>query len=154
GAPLRQIDADFSYRHGPARIGGPADVPTRVQASTWRGNWPWLELGLIGEHQAANAALALASVEVLREQGLPISDRAVAEGLAKVKWPARLEVLGRRPLVVLDCAHNVASAAALGKALRKSFPLAPGAQRLLLFAGSRDKDLAGMLRLLAPDFAP
>src|SRR5262249_36219060 len=68
---------------------------------------------------------------------------------AEVCWPARLEVLGRRPLVVLDCAHNVASAIALTETLRASFP---PARRLLIFAGSNDKDLAGMLREMVPYF--
>ncbi|MBI3407943.1 MAG: bifunctional folylpolyglutamate synthase/dihydrofolate synthase [Planctomycetes bacterium] len=151
-APLRQIDADFSYRHDPARIGEGADVPTRVQATTWRGVWPWLDLGLIGEHQAANAALAIAAVESLRAQGVSIPMSAVAQGLASVKWPARLEIIGRHPLVVLDCAHNVASVQALVQALDTSFPLRPGGRSFLIFAGSRDKDLIGMLRLLAPKF--
>ena len=69
-----------------------------------------------------------------------------------VQWAGRLEVLGRRPLVVLDCAHNVASAHALVEALRTSFPLPPRGRRLLVFAGSRDKDLGGMLHVLAPLF--
>jgi dihydrofolate synthase/folylpolyglutamate synthase len=70
--------------------------------------------------------------------------------LAEVSWPARLEVVGSRPLIVLDCAHNVASALALVKTLQASFP---PARRLLIFAGSSDKDLAGMFRVLSPCFA-
>jgi dihydrofolate synthase / folylpolyglutamate synthase len=61
-----------------------------------------------------------------------------------------MEVLGRRPLVVLDCAHNPASAEALVRTLIASFP---PRRRLLVFAGSSDKDLAGMFRVLAPHFA-
>jgi len=122
-----------------------------VQVTTRRRSWPPLPLGLVGEHQAANAALAIAVIEELCRQGLLVSERAVAAGLARVHWPARLEVLGRRPLVVLDCAHNVASAEVLARALVDSFPL-PAGRRLLLFAGSMDKDLAGMLAVLAPHF--
>jgi dihydrofolate synthase/folylpolyglutamate synthase len=66
-----------------------------------------------------------------------------------VKWPARLEVVGRRPLVVLDCAHNVASATALVTTLKTSFP---ATRRWLVFACSGDKDLAGIFRVLAPHF--
>ena len=110
-------------------------------------------VGLMGEHQAGNAALAVAAVEDLREQGLSIHDRAVAQGLARVHWPARLEILGRGPLVLLDCAHNVASAEALVKTLESSFPpRGSGGRRFLIFAGSRDKDLAGILGVLAPQF--
>lgn len=158
GAPLWQVDADFQYRHEPAWIGEAAERPARVQVTTRRRAWPWLELGLIGEHQAANAALAVAAVEILREQGLTLPESAVARGLAQVRWPARLEIVGRRPLVLLDCAHNVASAEALAQALTTSFHVsaARGSERKgrrhLIFAGSRDKDLAGMLRVLAPLF--
>jgi dihydrofolate synthase/folylpolyglutamate synthase len=151
-APLRQVDVDYRYDHTPAFIDGYRQRPGRVLV-TARHTWPAMEVGLMGEHQAGNAALAVAAVEELREQGLSIPDQAVAHGLANVPWPARLEIMGRRPLVLLDCAHNVASAEALVKALSSSLPpRIPGARRFLIFAGSRDKDLAGMLRVLAPAF--
>jgi len=152
GAPLQQMDRDFQYVHEPGRIGNGDDRLPRVQV-TGHTIWPALEIGLLGEHQAANAALAVMAVEELRAQSLAISDAAVAQGLARVNWPARLEVLSPRPLVVLDCAHNLASAQALVDTLQASFPQWNRAQRrLLIFAGNRDKDLAGMLRLLAPHF--
>ncbi|MCI0641487.1 MAG: bifunctional folylpolyglutamate synthase/dihydrofolate synthase [Gemmataceae bacterium] len=151
-APLREIERDFSFLYQPARINGEPYSASKVRVRTWRGDWPEMELGLIGEHQARNAAVATAIVEVLREQGLTISTEAVAAGLAGVQWPARLEIVGRRPLVVLDCAHNVASAEALVRALDTSFALRPGGRRLLVFAGNKDKDLAGMLEVLMPNF--
>ena len=61
-----------------------------------------MDLSLLGEHQAANAALVVACVEELRAQGWKITDAAVRGGLANAVWPARMEVLGRRPWVVLD----------------------------------------------------
>ena len=114
------------------------------------GRHDWMELGLLGEHQAANAAVAVSAVEVLRSQGWHVPESALAAGLAEVRWPARMEVAGRRPLVVLDCAHNVASAEALVATLLATFP---PARRWLIFAGSGDKDLPGMLRVLTPHFA-
>jgi dihydrofolate synthase/folylpolyglutamate synthase len=154
GSRLVEIDTDFHYSHEAALVGLDQERPAQVQVTTRRRCWPPLELGLIGEHQAANAALAVAVIEELASYGVAVSDRAVAQGLAEVRWPARLEVLSRQPLVVLDCAHNVASAQALAEALATSFPLVHAGQgrRLLLFAGSRDKDLAGMLAVLAPHF--
>ncbi|MCI0377513.1 MAG: bifunctional folylpolyglutamate synthase/dihydrofolate synthase [Gemmataceae bacterium] len=151
-APLRELERDFTFRYHPARINGAPHSASKVRVQTWRGDWPEMQLGLIGEHQARNAAVATATVEVLREQGLTISTEAVAAGLAGVQWPARLEIVGRRPLVVLDCAHNVASAEALVRALATSFPLRPGGKRHLVFAGNKDKDLAGMLDVLTPHF--
>ena len=146
GSPLRQSDRDFAWTCGPVEH---AAFP-RVTIRTWRRTWPEMVVGLFGEHQAANAALAVAAVETLRERGVPISDRAVKQGLATVYWPARLERFGDRPTILLDCAHNVASAESLVQAVEAFFPKAK--RRLLLFAGSRDKDLAGMLRVLMPKF--
>jgi dihydrofolate synthase/folylpolyglutamate synthase len=151
-APLRQIGVDFDYVYDPAIVGADHERAAVAHVRTWRRDWPGLQLGLMGAHQARNAAVAVATIEVLEELGLPVGERAVRTGLAEVHWPARLEVFGRRPLVVLDCAHNVASAHALVTALRQSFPLPAGGRRLLVFAGSRDKDLVGILRVLAPTF--
>jgi dihydrofolate synthase/folylpolyglutamate synthase len=151
-APLRQLGVEFRYRYEPGCM--EPWRPPRVQVFTERRTWPVAQLGLLGEHQAANAAVAVACVEELQADGLCIPDDAVTAGLAAVSWPARLEVVGRRPLVVLDCAHNVASAQALVDTLGASLPpVRRGEQRLLVFAASSDKDLPGMLRLLAPQFA-
>jgi dihydrofolate synthase/folylpolyglutamate synthase len=116
---------------------------------TPRREWRDLELGLLGGHQAANAAVAVACVEELQKTRLSIGEAHVAAGLARVKWPARLEVLGRRPWVVLDCAHNTASVEALVHTLIESFP---PSRRVLILAASSDKDVPGMLRVLAPHF--
>ena len=150
GSPLLRLGRDFHYGYEPARIDGGPDRRPRVRVRTRERAWPWTELGLIGEHQAENAAGAVQAVECLRAAGLPVADTAVCEGLSQVRWPARLEVMGHRPLVVLDCAHNVASASALVEALGANF-VVPG-RRLLIFAVSGDKDVPGMLRVLAPHF--
>ena len=149
-SPLRQQGVDFHYDYEPGRIGVLKERRPRMRATTRKRVWPWMELKLLGEHQAENAALVVACVEELRSQGWTISDDATAAGLAGAVWPARMEVLGREPLVILDCAHNPASAEALTRTLLTSFPLG---RRLLVFAGSSDKDLAGMFRFLAPHFA-
>jgi dihydrofolate synthase / folylpolyglutamate synthase len=109
-----------------------------------------LPLGLHGEHQAANAAGVVAAVEQLREAGLTMPDRAVHDGFRDVVWPARMELLSRRPVVVIDCAHNVASAEALVRTMEESFPVA--GHRHLVFSSSTDKQIAEMLAVLAPHF--
>jgi dihydrofolate synthase/folylpolyglutamate synthase len=146
---LRQLGVDFHYDYTPGRVTAAGRCLPRVQVHTAQGRWPALELGLLGEHQAANAAVVISCVEALRAEGWHISTAAVAAGLARVYWPARLEVVRQQPLVVLDCAHNVASVEALVATLHSTFP---PARRWLIFAASSDKDLAGMLRVLAPHF--
>lgn len=107
-------------------------------------------LGLLGAHQRANARVAVAVLERLREAGMHVPGAAVARGLAGVKWPARVEVVRTRPVVILDTAHNVPSAEALVDALRESFPRA-GTKRVV-FAVSSDKQFADITRILAGYF--
>jgi dihydrofolate synthase/folylpolyglutamate synthase len=148
-SPLQQLGLDFHYSAQPGEVMAAGLRLPRVQVTTRRRRWPWMEVNLLGDHQAANAAVAVAAVEELRAQGWHLPDDAVAGGLALVHWPARLEIMGRRPLVLLDCAHNVASVRALVDTLAASFP--PG-RRWLIFGCSADKDLDGIFRVLAPHF--
>ena len=79
-------------------------------------------LPLHGEHQADNAAVALAAVEAFF--GRRADDDVVLEGFAKVKVPGRFEIVHREPTVVLDAAHNVDGARACAQTLREEFTLA------------------------------
>jgi dihydrofolate synthase/folylpolyglutamate synthase len=108
-----------------------------------------LPLPLIGRHQAANAAVALAALEELRRRGWNVSEEAIRRGLAGLCWPARVEVAARRPTVVLDAAHNAASVEALVETLGESFS---ARRRLLVFAATADKDLRGMIAPLLAHF--
>ena len=79
---------------------------------------------LLGEHQETNAALALATVEVLQKQ-FPVSEEQIRVGLAKVNWPGRLQLVARSGggKILLDGAHNVAGVEALRVALGSLLPL-------------------------------
>lgn len=106
-----------------------------------------LHIPLIGDHQAANATVAVALIHALRNSDVFISEDAIRQGLAKTYWPGRLERLSRNPLVILDSAHNHQSAERLQKALE----LFPHRRLILLFGASADKDIEGMLDVLARD---
>lgn len=106
-------------------------------------------LGMLGKHQAANAALALATIVELRHQGWLVSSEAMRLGLARHSLPARVEVIRHHPTVILDVAHNVAAAEALVDVLHTHFPKG---QRTLLLAATREKDVAGIVRVLLPHF--
>lgn len=100
-----------------------------------------LELGLLGEHQIENATLALALAETLRDAGLPITEAVIRSGLREARWPARLQVVGHAPWVIVDSAHNADSFARLLAALRRHFAF----ERLILVLGVlADKDLPGI----------
>jgi dihydrofolate synthase / folylpolyglutamate synthase len=126
----------------------PVVAESAASATTGRG-FTCIEIGLLGRHQAANAAVALATIAELRQQGWTIPEAAIRRGLAEVVWPARVEVVARRPTVVLDAAHNVASVAALLEVLGESFS---ASRRLLIFATTLEKDHRGMLQQLLPRF--
>jgi dihydrofolate synthase/folylpolyglutamate synthase len=104
---------------------------------------------LLGQHQIENAAVAVAALEILAEKGFCITGDSIVEGLAKVNWPGRLQVLNRRPLVVADGAHNPYSARKLRESLGHYFDFDRG---ILIIGISADKDLAGMVSELVPMF--
>lgn len=99
-----------------------------------------LYVPLRGRHQASNAAVAAAAVEELFGRALPAE--AVRDGLARSRVPARFEVVGRNPLVVLDGAHNPQAAGALARTLREELPAAGWT---LVIGAFRDKDVHAML---------
>ncbi len=111
------------------------------------GKYPMLECGLLGSHQIANAALSIGVIESLRFSGIKISEDAVRVGIKTAVWPGRLEVVSRRPLVVLDGAQNRASAKILAGAVNKIFKY----EKLKLVLGvSKDKDIEGIIEELVP----
>ncbi len=102
-----------------------------------------ISLGLKGYFQVSNAALALAAVEILRSQSFSINKNHVLRGLKKVEWPARIEVVNRRPLVILDGAHNPDAMKNLKKTLVNDFNF----KRLILVLGiMEDKNIKMMLQ--------
>jgi folylpolyglutamate synthase/dihydrofolate synthase len=106
-----------------------------------------LWIPLLGYAQLENAATAVTTCQVLRNRGLDVSDSAIRTGLAKVRWPGRLEVVSKDPLIVVDGAHNRYSAAELRKSIRGYMPTK---QVSLVFGVSSDKDGVGIARELAP----
>lgn len=105
-------------------------------------------LPLHGEHQASNAATALAAVEAFlggAEQRL--DPGVVREGFAKVTSPGRLEVVRRSPTVLVDAAHNPAGMTALVRAIEDSFTFTRLVGVVGIFA---DKEPAAMLEILEP----
>jgi dihydrofolate synthase/folylpolyglutamate synthase len=108
-----------------------------------------IHLPFLGDHQAANAAAAIAALRQLTCRGFDIPNDAIRLGLSQTRCHARIELIRRRPNVIADVAHNVASVQALVEVVRREFPTG---KRILLFASSRDKDIPGMLRVLLPEF--
>ncbi len=128
-------EALFVLREEAARRG----TTLVVAPATWAG-----PLALRGSHQRGNAALAAAALRLLHRAGLAIPEEAISRGLARARWPGRLETVAG---VLLDGAHNPDGAAALARALPE---LHPGQPVELVLGVLADKDHGSMLRALAP----
>ena len=105
-----------------------------------------LELHLVGEHQLENAKTALTALKVLCDSGkINVSKKALKSGVAKAVNPARLELMSKNPVVLLDGAHNPNGIEALSNAVKKYLP---NQKRLCLMGMLADKDSAGSIKLL------
>ncbi|CAB5085361.1 Dihydrofolate synthase (EC @ Folylpolyglutamate synthase (EC [Olavius algarvensis associated proteobacterium Delta 3] len=81
------------------------------------GVWSGMQTGLSGAFQVENAAMVLATCELLNRQGAALQQEAVGSGLKENRWPGRLEQISDRPLIILDGAHNLMAARHLRKYL-------------------------------------
>jgi len=108
-----------------------------------------LSIPLLGRYQLDNAATAVAALEVLAEKGFNISRDSITDGLARVSWPGRLQILSRHPLIVVDGAHNPDSARRLKQSLEQYFDFD---QAILVMGASSDKDIAGIVSELVSVF--
>jgi len=131
-------DRDFGVRENRVAVGG------RLLALYSPGGTHEVLLPLHGAHQGDNAAIALAAAEAFI--GEPLATDVVAAGFESVTSPGRLEIVRRRPLVLLDGAHNVAGAQALRGALVEEFHTT--GPRTLVVGLMREKDPAEMLAAL------
>lgn len=109
-----------------------------------------IAIPLIGSAQLDNLRLVLGAIAELRSRGFEISDEAVVEGLRSVHWPGRLEVIRKRPTVLLDGAHNPAAVRALASDV---IDLIPNPEhRFLLYGTLADKDVDASLATLRDVF--
>ena len=107
-----------------------------------------LSIPLLGKHQIENAVTAFAALQLIRENGVTVSDEAIYKGFETVFWPARFEVLQKKaPIIIIDSAHNRDSAMRLRETLDDYLP---GEKVLLIFGASEDKDIDGMFDELSP----
>ncbi|MCG7844084.1 MAG: bifunctional folylpolyglutamate synthase/dihydrofolate synthase, partial [Methanomassiliicoccales archaeon] len=111
---------------------------------------PWLgnvRLGMLGAYQCQNAAVAAQCALALRRE-IEVANDSIVAGLEQAKWPGRLEVVGRSPLMVLDVTHTPAGARTIAGEL-DMFPYSP---RVMVVGMLRDKDAKGAMAALAPHF--
>jgi dihydrofolate synthase/folylpolyglutamate synthase len=151
GVPLRLVGGGRPYRATLRHAGWDGLV---VDLATPDGMLEALQVGLLGGHQAQNAAVAVAMIDALRQDGQRRGSATgwpgeadLRRGLAEARWPGRLELLPQTPYgrVLLDGAHNPAGARALAVALAEL-----GLRRFpLVFAAMHGKRVSAVLRALA-----
>lgn len=96
-----------------------------------------IKINMLGLYQPRNAASVITAVDILRKQGLDISEDNILGGLAAARWPARFEIINKQPLVIFDGAHNPQGIDASVQSIRHYF----GDQKVCVITGVlRDKD--------------
>jgi dihydrofolate synthase/folylpolyglutamate synthase len=124
----------------------PGQVTLRGQSFEVGGNEFFIPL--LGRHQLSNAATALAALDALAQRtGLAVPTKARQAGLRTTQWPGRLEIVGHKPYVILDSAHNGDSANKLKTALQELFP---GHKIIFVFGASGDHPFRDSLAELLP----
>ncbi len=157
-APLIQVGQDWHFSQGSrsldhqvVHIWSDEDQPQIDAFVDSGGGEEWIpfryKIPLLGFHQVINCANARVALEMLKERGVNLTEGNIREGLRKVEWNGRFQVLSRNPIVVVDSAHNRDSALRLRIALDDYFP---GQKVTLIFGASEDKDIKGMFSDLLP----
>ncbi len=136
GAPLRRLGEHVRYRRNGTRLFFWGD---KLQLKN-------LELGLNGNFQGRNAALALTVIEVLMTLGINVSEENIRCGLKHTKWPGRMDVIETHPTILVDGAHNPAAM----KALATSLDIFPYDRLLVVLGVMEDKDIGGIVSQIAP----
>lgn len=112
-APLYRMGPDFTCRSLPSG---------RFDYEGLDYQWKDLSTNLLGRHQVDNASLALATAELLIQQGVAVEEAHIRTALDQVSWPGRLETVCEEPRIILDGAHNLKAAENLSRYLEETYP--------------------------------
>lgn len=111
------------------------------------GRWDQIRILLAGRHQIANATVVLGLIETLIEKGYCISKEAVYRGFEKTVWPGRFTCIGKKPLFMIDGAHNEDAARRLAESVTTYFQH----RKLILIMGIfKDKEYEKITQIMAP----
>lgn len=145
GADVERQGVEFSVQDRAMAVGGQV-----LNLAGMNGTYEQILLPLFGDHQAANASLALAAVEAFFGGTNKLNEESVRRGFGNATSPGRLEIVKRSPTVIVDAAHNPHGAQVLAKALQESFTF----DRIIgVVSVMADKDVQGVLEALEPVLA-
>ena len=154
GVTLIMVDRDVTWR-GLSFNSGRQLLKINGRLASYR-----ISLPLLGNYQLENTATAVATLEVLADRGFHITRDNIVIGLEWVSWPGRFQVLGQKPLIIADGAHNPASARQLKQSLTYYFKRSTSRreggrffdQAILVIGSSFDKDISGIASELSSLF--
>jgi len=139
GAQLKRIGEDFVAENITQSISGTEFEYRGMLSAKFRTR-------LLGRYQAENAAAAIAVVELLHDRGVHVTPGEVRKGIMETRWPGRLDVVSKDPLVILDGSHNPDGVSITAKEL-----VDLGVTPLTFVLGCMDdKDATGIVRAIAP----
>lgn len=136
-SPLHLVDSEVTFSNISESSAG-----TRFTLGTEKREYT-LESPMVGYFQKQNIATAVMAAELLEDQG--VAAKHIATGVKNTVWPARMEILSSKPLIMVDAAHNPPAAHALSHSYRKIFQKRPH----LLVGMLKDKDYYSVLRILS-----
>lgn len=106
-----------------------------------------IRINLLGGFQGKNVAISVNAIDSLQLNGVYISEESIKEGFGDVKFPGRVEIIQKDPLIILDGAHNVAGIKVLTETLKEDFTY----NKLILIIGIlSDKRISDMLKIITP----
>jgi dihydrofolate synthase / folylpolyglutamate synthase len=104
-----------------------------------------LQLGMKGNHQKENSALAIMAAEVLKGNFLQIENSHIEKALKQTVWPGRFEIISENPMIILDGAHNPAAMERLVETLQQEYP---NRKFQFVFGALKDKNIKVMIEML------
>lgn len=153
---IRRTAEEKNSPYRRTNFSGITDVASDLYGTSFRFNGRDVKIGLHGLYQTRNTATVLTAVDMLRENGIAVSEAAVEEGLAAAYWPARFEILADDPQagippVIYDGAHNPQGiAGAVENISHYLAPMTEDGKVVLLMGVMADKDHEKMIAMLAP----
>ena len=144
GAPVLQSDQIYGINQGLHSLDGQYFHFFPHKANTLNVLNPSQEffLPLIGDHQLENARTAYVALQILKDNGILISEDQIGDGYRNIDWPGRMEIISRDPLIIVDGAHNRDS---FRKFKNTIDAYLPNKKKLLIFGASEDKEVELML---------
>ena len=144
-APLIDVQKEYSFSVISRSLEGQS---FQLESPTFAGRKNTLfSIPLLGNYQVENAVTAIASIDIVCSKGFQVKEETLHQGLANTKWPARFEIVHRKPPLIIDAAHNPASIKRLIETVDDFFP---DHKMVLVFGISEDKQLSGMYQAILP----